>query len=26
MISNKVLEEKCNTCKYLKKCYGFWKK
>ena len=26
MLSNKVLEEKCNSCKYLKECYGFWKK
>ena len=26
IISNKYLEEKCNTCKHLKECHGFWKK
>lgn len=26
ILSNKYLKEKCNTCKYLKECYGFWKK
>lgn len=26
IISNKYLEKQCDTCKYLKQCYGFWKK
>jgi len=26
IISNKYLEKECHTCKYLKECYGFWKK
>jgi len=26
ILSNKFLKEECNNCKYLKQCYGFWKK
>jgi len=26
IISNKYLEKKCNDCKYLNECHGFWKK
>ena len=26
IISNKYLKEKCNSCNFLKQCYGFWKK
>lgn len=26
ILSNKYLDEKCNNCKYLNECYGFWRK